>query len=407
MIPSTHTLLPLESRPPASFLVSHISLFRHRFPHAPPHVPLSLLISWRTAEARASQAVVRDTRSRKQARILRHPSQPSFRRHPEGHSETRKDTLEGGRHSSSLLDIISVPHDDESSPSARSSYDTSSLDPIIELSSSPPLSPAAPSSPELISVSLTTEPVKTLHNLCPRHSIDECAHVAENNLLPAHETDLVVGKPEFHDFQSHALSLTNMHNHVTTFSEFHPTRASDLHSPRMQSFPAPSMMDHPDAGSVSTGVEITTMEKVPPSRPRYNSETAVDAVHRPQAGTSLDGDSSEGRGRGQNQTRRLPPSIVVTSALQSRPQERRRERGIRRTLSASSSCKSSAGRSKSESPPSNPPVSVPPLLSAHMLRMRSGSRLSSTPLLRGFRSARPATMPQLSAPKATTASAPR
>jgi len=301
------------------------------------------------------------------------------------------------RPSSIVIDITAVPHDDESSPSARSSYvDATPLDPIIELSSSPPLSPAAPSTPEHISMAIMTGPIKALHHQFPR-SIGDRKHVTEKFAsLPAqerNETVSAVGDSSPHaahpshtpNHHSSMESSSSRQSHVTTPAS--PTTVfptSDLARP--QSFPVPSIKVRHGPRPISTGTETVVTKTVPPRRPRHKSETAIGAG-RPS--TYLDNDPFEGRNSGRSSTQRIPTSIL----LQKLPQHRRGSRGVRRTLSASSSRKStrsmgtgrrgsSRGSSRSQSPMSGSPVSAAPLLSVHMLRMRSGSRVSSTPLLR-------------------------
>ncbi|KAH9962259.1 hypothetical protein BC827DRAFT_1155085 [Russula dissimulans] len=304
------------------------------------------------------------------------------------------------RPSSIVIDIIAVPHDDGSSPSVKSSYvDATGLDPIIELSSSPPLSPAAPSTPEHISLAVMTEPVKALHHQFPR-SIGDRKRVPEKTAsLPTqerNETVSVVG--DSNPPAAHPSHASNRHSiepsrrsHVTT--PVSPTTAfptAHSASARMQSVPVPSMKGRLGLRPVSTGAETAATTTMLPRRPRHKSETAIEG-RRPF--TYLDNDPFEGRNSGRNSTRQIPTSIR-TSILQKPRQHSRGSRGVRRTLSASSSRKgkgsmgtgrsNSRSSSRSASPASglSSVSAAPPLLSVHMLRMRSGSRVSSTPLLR-------------------------
>ncbi|KAI0287202.1 hypothetical protein BC826DRAFT_70146 [Russula brevipes] len=152
-------------------------------------------------------------------------------------------------------------------------------------------------------------------------------------------------------------------------------------SPAMQSPPA-----QPKAGilrqrSISTGGKTVT-GIVPPHRPRYKSETGVGS----RASTNSTHSSSRGTGTGKFP---VPPLSSGTGGASFIPRlQQGRGTKTRRTLSNASG-KSIVANSKSV----EPPLPSPPLLSAHMLHMRSGSRPCPTHLLSGRPTSRSNTEP--------------
>jgi hypothetical protein len=234
----------------------------------------------------------------------------------------------------------------------------------------------------------TTGPVEAPHHPCAQCPFGDCAHAHQIiTLVPVREFDEVapVVGSRTHDHRSHA-PLTG----ATTASSGQSHAMTSSGATAFPTSPSPAMQSpaaQPKAGilrqrSISTGGKTVT-GTVPPHRPRYKSETGVSS----RASTSSTNYSSRGTGTGKFPA--VPPLSSGTGAsFIPRLQQQGRGTKTRRALSNASG-KSVVASSKSV----EPPLPSPPLLSAHMLHMRSGSRPCPTHLLSGRPTSRSNTEP--------------
>jgi hypothetical protein len=150
-------------------------------------------------------------------------------------------------------------------------------------------------------------------------------------------------------------------------SELHESQSSDSEAtitlpksppPITQSPAAPSTIVRRRSHSVSAGVKSSAKENAPPTRPRYKSETAIGS-RRPHTSPDVSS-SSERKGRGS--------AHASSPASPKQRQQKRETRSIRARSGAS--IRSVRSNEAAEFPPPSPP-----LPSAHILSLRSGSRL--------------------------------
>ena len=264
---------------------------------------------------------------------------PSRSRHPSSPSKSSIQT------SSIVIDIIPIPNSDECFSTGISDVDAPST---IDIPPLVPITPATISTPSTANdvSAVTTNPVKA--ELSSQNVDRDCAQTPEKIVQPpAKEHEEVVC--------------------AVVDSELHESQSSDSEAtitlpkspqPLTQSPAAPSTIVRRRSHSVSAGVKSSAKENAPPTRPRYKSETAIGSrrPHTPPDVTS----SSERKGRG---------SVHASSPASPKQRQQNREtRSIRARSGASI-------RSVRSNEAAEFPLPSPPLPSAHMLSLRSGSRL--------------------------------
>ncbi|KAH9985661.1 hypothetical protein BJV74DRAFT_797020 [Russula compacta] len=317
------------------------------------------------------------TKSQVKESVIHHPvdGPPSRSQHS---SSLSRSSI---RASSIVIDIIAVPHNDESFPIAKSSdADTSS----VELSPPPSIHSAVLpifSAVEPISATPTIEPINGPYRPYP---LGDSADTS-GTVLPTkgHDGIAPVVDNSLHDPRSHAPSTndfaeTPRQSHATTprtaFPSSEITTFPTSRTTTPQSLAAPSTVGRLRRPlSVLAGVRTAEKETMAP-RPRCKSETARRRTF------SSRGDSSERKGRRKSPAPQLPANTRASVFPKPRQQQNETTR-VTRALSGASS-KSVRSRKSADSP-----LASTPLLNAHVLLMRSGSRPSPTRLLFGHSSA--------------------
>ena len=264
--------------------------------------------------------------------------------------------------SSIVIDITPISNNDKCFSARSSDVDASSLNPTIEIFLSPTISPAALSTPTVtaakdIPTISPTDPVKAPYQSSVQSLVGDS--------LSAHAHETAVQRP------------VNEHEEVAFDSEPHDSQPpdSELTIP-LPIVPVPSAEGRRRSHSASAGVKASATETVPPTRARYNSETAI-GLPRLTSMTPTDHPralSSEGKDTSENAILQ-PPATGSTHTNTSESTSMKKQRQYRReTISKRARARSGAS---SKSTGSNKTVELPPL-SAHMINMRSaGSRLSA------------------------------
>lgn len=268
--------------------------------------------------------------------------------------------------SSIVIDITPISNNDKYFSARSSDVDASSLNPTIEISLSPTISPAALSTPTLtaaqdIPAISPRDPVKSPYQSSVQSLNGDGAHTHETVIQhPAKEhEEITSADSEPHDPQTPDSEMT------TSL----PISTSPTTQP-LTIIPVPSTEGRRRSSSASAGVNASTTE-IPRTRPRYKSETAI-GLRRLTSMTSC----SEGRDTsgGENPIPQPPATGSSTHTFESTSTKKQRQQR-RETTSKRARARSSAS---SKSTGSNKAVELPPL-TAHMLSMRSaGSRLSAS-----------------------------
>ncbi|KAF8500267.1 hypothetical protein F5888DRAFT_1801813 [Russula emetica] len=283
------------------------------------------------------------------------------------------------RSSSIVIDITPISNNDKYFSARYSDVDASSLNPTIEISLSPTISPAALSTPTAakdIPAISPTDTVKAPYQSSVQSLVGDSAHAHETVVQhPAKEHEEVASDSEPHDPQppdSEITTLLPISSSLTTQSLTVPG--------------VPSTEGRRRSHSASAGVKASATETVSPTRPRYRSETAIDLPrHLTTTSPSDDPPSSEGKdsSRGENPIPQSPATgstHISESTCMKKEREQRSETISKRARPRSGTFSKSTGSNKAVESP---------LLSAHMLNMRSaGCRLSAN-------SHRPSTAPPL------------
>ena len=298
------------------------------------------------------------------------------------------------RSSTTVIDITPISNNDKYFPARGSDVDASSLNLTIEISLSPTISPVALSTPTAakdIPAISPTDTVKAPYQPSVRSLVGDSAHahgtVVQN---PAKEREEVASDSEPHDPQ-------HLDSEITT-----PLPISPSLTPQSHTVPVPSAEGRRRSHSVSAGVKTSATETVPPTRPRYKSETAIGL---PRIATITPSDvplSSEGKDSRRSENPILQPPVTdststhTSDSTSTKTQHHQRRETISKRARARSgaSSKSTGGNKAVESPP----------LSAHILNTRSaGSRLSAN----SHRSSQSTTPPPQPFSSSTTALVPK
>ena len=264
---------------------------------------------------------------------------PSRSRHP---SSPSKSSIQA---SSIVIDIIPIPNSDGCFSTRISDVDASSTIDILPLAPITPATIPTPSTTNDVSA-VTTDPVQV--ELSSQNLDRDCAQAPEKIVQPPakehEEVACAVVDSELHESQSSDSEAT------ITLPKSPP--------PITQSPAAPSTIVRRRSQSVSAGVKSSAKENAPPTRPRYKSETAIGS-RRPHTSPDVSS-SSERKGRG--------GAHASSPASPKQRQQKRETRSIRARSGASI-------RSVRSNEAAEFPLPSPPLPSAHMLSLRSGSRL--------------------------------
>ena len=300
------------------------------------------------------------------------------------------------RSSTTVIDITPISNTDKYFSAISSDVDASSLNPTIEISLSPTISPTALSTPTAakdIPAISPTDTVKAPYQSSVQSSVGDSAHARETVVHPAKEHEEVTSDSEPHNPQPPDYEIT------TPLPIFPSLTTQSL------AVPVPSAEGRRRPHSASAGVKVSATETVPQTRPRYKSETAIGLPRLTIITPSDDTLSSEGKDscRGENPiSHPLATSNTSTHTSESTSMKKQRQLEQRReTISKLVRARSGAS---SKSTGSNKAVESPSLLSAHVLGMRSaGSRLSAnSPGHRPSRSTAPPLQPISSIATRTT-----
>ena len=274
------------------------------------------------------------------------------------------------RSSSVVIDITPISNDDQwSSPrSSDVNASSSSLNPTIGRDSlSPAISEAALSTPTAAKAVLeisSTGPVKASYQSSLQSLVGDSAHahkLSQTVVQHPEKEHEVASDSEPHDPQP-------PHSEITIPLPISPSTV-----------PVPSTEFHRRSFSASPGVKASATETVSRTLPRHKSETAI-GLPRPGRTTMTPSDypsSSEGKdsSRGENP---IPQPPVTGSTLTPESTSMKKQR--------KQQCETTSKRARAHSGPSsksagsNVAVESPPLLSAHMVSMRSAgshSRLAA------------------------------
>jgi hypothetical protein len=293
------------------------------------------------------------------------------------------------RASSTVIDITPISNNDECFSARSSVVDTSSLNPTIEISLSPTISPAALSTPtaakDIPAVS-PTDTVKAPYQSSVQSLVGDGEHAHETVVQrPAKEHEEVASDSEPHDPQP-------PDSEITTPLPISPSLTTQSHT-----IPVPSTEGRRRSHSASAGVKASATEMVPPTRPRHKSETAIGHTTM----TPSDDSSSSERKHSSRAENPIPQPPATGSTHTSESTSVKKQRQQRHeTISKRDRLRSSAS---SKSTGSNKAVELPPL-SSHMLSMRSAGsrlsansyRLSTTPPLQPFSLSATALVPKSS-----------
>lgn len=274
---------------------------------------------------------------------------------PKHHSSHSRSSI---RSSSIVIDITPISNDDKYS-SARSSddVDASSLNSTIKVSLSPTISPPALSSPtaatDFPAIS-SADSVKAPYQSSVQSLVGDSAHSRESEETvvqhPAKEREEVASDSEPHDPQP-------PNSEITTPLPISPSLKTQ---PPTGVPPLPSTEGRNRSHSASTGIKASASKTVPPTRPRYKSETEIGL---PRLTTTI------------TPSEPIPQPPATNNAHTSESTSTKRQRQQRRESIFKRARARSAGAS-SKSADSNKAMESPPLR-ARMFSMRSlGSRLS-------------------------------
>lgn len=310
-----------------------------------------------------------------------------------------------------VIDLTAVPHNDEYFSSSKSDdADAFSIDVLREPWPSPPTTPAAlpfPTVTNYVSAAPAPTPAPTTvpiegptsrhslrNNAQPPEKIGEIASVVDNLKSHYPQASTLLAKPPAELSRRRSRAMTSPTSGTAPPCFVTVTAVSTTsHSPTAA---APTTMEgRARSRSVSTSVKraaATEAAPVPalPSRPRHKSETSI-GVRGPTTLSPHDIPQAERRGRGKSSpTPPLPSGIPLPKQP---PQERGESRPKRPRQLSSSSSRSGSGvgnnnnvvprnseRSSQQAPTKHQhqhqhqQTQNQPLLTAHMLCMRSGSR---------------------------------
>ena len=252
------------------------------------------------------------------------------------------------RSSSIVIDITPLSNNYKYSSARSSDVDASSLNPTIEISLSPTISPVAISSPTA---------AKDFSAISPTNSVKAPYQASVQSLVgdsaPAHET-VVQHEEVASDSDSEPHDPQRPNSEITT-----PSPISRSLTTQLLTVPVPSTEGRRRSHSVSAGVKASATKTVPPTLPRCKSETAIGL---PRVTITPSEPIPQAPATGSTHT---------SESTSTKKQNQQRRESIFKRVRARS-----AGAS-SKSTGSNKAMEMPPLR-ARLFSMRSlGSRLSA------------------------------
>jgi hypothetical protein len=269
------------------------------------------------------------------------------------------------RSSTTVIDITPISNNDKYFPARGSDVDASSLNPTIEICLSPTVNPAALSTPtaaEDIPAISPTDTVKAPYQSPVRSLVGDTTHGHETVVQhPAKEHEEVASDSEPHDPQPPDSEITT------------PLPISPSLTTQSLTVPAPSTEGRRRSHSASAGVKTSATETVPPTRPRYKSETAIGLPRLATITPSDDPSSSEGKdsSRGEDPIPQPPATDSTRASTHTSESTSMKKHHHQRRETISKRARARSGVS-SKSTGSNQAVESPPLNTRS-----AGSRLST------------------------------